>query len=83
MSVGRVSRTRPRAALKTSFEINFKLEVKGPGITDAEAAHYVRELLRYASAAYSFKVIHPTADNDAHGRDRHATWGGPDDVSVS
>lgn len=83
MTTARVTRTRRLPPLKKEFEINFKLEIMGPGITDEEAASYVKELLRYASAALAFKVRHPIQNRDAHGRDRHNTWGGADKVNVS
>lgn len=73
----------PDEKLRTSFEINFKLEVAGPGITESEAGRYVKELLRYASAAHTFQVPHPTGERDIHGREEHSRWGGADKVKVS
>lgn len=65
----RVVRKRSLPPLKTEFAINFKLELgSGEGVTVEEMKGYVQECMRYASAAFLFKVSHPTKDRDLHGR---------------
>lgn len=79
---GPYRRTRTLPALRKEFAIDCKLVVEGQGITEAEAAAFVKEAMRYASAAFLFKVPHPTGERDAHERPDNARCGGILDVHV-
>lgn len=83
MTAKRLTRERPRPQLKHEFEINFKLTVVGPGITEEEARAYVEECMRYASAAFLFEVAHPVGERDGHKRDRLSRSGEVQHVSAS
>jgi hypothetical protein len=72
--VKRIARQRPSLpALAKEFEIDCKLFVAGEGITEAEALAHIQECIRYASAAFIFRVRHPVGDKDRHRRGKCAT----------
>lgn len=80
----RVARKRPPAPklLNTEFEINFKLTVGKPGVTEEEAEGYVAECIRYAAAAYVFYVPHPIGGVDTHKRKGHCSFKGVGDMKA-
>lgn len=80
----RISRKRPTAIdpLNTEFEINFKLKVSKPGVTEKEVQDYITECVRYASAAFVFYMRHPVGGTDTHKRKKHSNYVGLEDVTA-